>query len=512
VLNVKYAPGGCGCFRDWFYSERAFQCGPVPTPGYCTGDDPNTPVVTVCQHPGSDVGSFSGVAVEDKGTLLRLTSQCSAGWYRYISVWEFGVDGTLQALMDAGATNNSCVASTHRHHVYWRLDFDIDGNAGNFVDHSTNQGDPFTRVSTEQSFVDTSPVRSIWHVGKYGSTALAEVRRNVGDEAAGDDPGVVTGDFPVADGWVLAYHSGESNDTGSGCAINLSSRLNSESVDNADVVLWVRASNLHVGESGGQSHNCFMFGPTMHFTVDASTPTVTPTPDPNAPPTGTPTITRTPTITPVFSNTPTSTPTRSQTPTLTLTQTRTPASTHTRTPRPDTRTPTPTRTNTPTSPPTSTSTPVPTDVPTSTPTLGTDGPLLVGPLVEGQNQVHVYRALPPASTIDIVSQGARSQVLGTGVSDVNGEALIPVSPPLAAGQQIVAMNRTANSVGIPDIVVTGSGSTATPTGPAPTATPTALELPSSPGRPEGLIAVLTLVFLGVWATRRNRSVRQPPQR
>src|SRR4029079_5628155 len=87
ILNVKYVPNAlsCGgqnlCYRDWLYGDTAFQCSPTVAGGYCTG--PTTPAssdpqslcaggtaCTVCQHPGFDAGSFTGVAVEDLGTSL----------------------------------------------------------------------------------------------------------------------------------------------------------------------------------------------------------------------------------------------------------------------------------------------------------------------------------------------------------------------------------------------------------------------------------------------------------
>lgn len=258
VLNVQYVPGGCGgsgrCYRDWFYSERAFACAPSPSSGYCTAT--STAVSTVCSHPGTDAGSFSGVSVEDLGTKLRLTSQAQAGWYRYISTWEFYPDGTMRPGMDITSVNNSCVGFTHTHHAYFRLDFDVDGSANDFVDEVT-EGGVSKRVGIEKSYVDAGAARSFWRLGSVGSRAHVFVSRSAGDDAAAGDS------FAVADGWVLAYKSTELGDTAtSGCAINLP-YANGENVNNADVVLWVRAGHVHQGEAGGISHVCFTFGPVI---------------------------------------------------------------------------------------------------------------------------------------------------------------------------------------------------------------------------------------------------------
>ncbi|HEV8231072.1 MAG TPA: hypothetical protein VGQ75_01890 [Thermoanaerobaculia bacterium] len=267
ILNVKYAPNpsGCGgadlCYRDWLYSEGAFECAPTLSPGYCTGT--TTPATTVCQHPGEDLGTFSGVAVEDRGTSLKLTSQCEAGWYRYIPVWEFFPDGRLEARFVASSIDSSCVAYTHHHQAYFRLDFDVAASAGNFLDQILTDGSA-VRIETERNFIDTSPSRSKWRIGSPGSPYVVEVSRNPEDGGAGD-PFEVPNDFPVADGWILAYDASELADSSglSVCRAGLDAFLNSQSVDGADIVLWVRAAALHQGEGGPSATDCSVVGPTI---------------------------------------------------------------------------------------------------------------------------------------------------------------------------------------------------------------------------------------------------------
>jgi hypothetical protein len=267
ILNVKYTanPSGCGgqnlCYRDWLYSQQSFACAPTTSPGICTGT--TTPATTVCQHPGSDAGSFNGVAVESLPDRLRLTAQCQAGWYRYIPVWEFFADGTIQARFVATSIDATCVAYTHQHHAYYRFDVDVNGSAGNSVDQVFSDGST-QRISTERSFTDTSPARSTWRVGSAGSPYVVEISRNAGDGAAGDAPSVPN-DFPGADGWVLAYDPNEISDYSnrSTCPANLDSFVNGQNVNGADVVMWVRAAALHQGEPGGMAQDCSMVGPTI---------------------------------------------------------------------------------------------------------------------------------------------------------------------------------------------------------------------------------------------------------
>lgn len=278
ILNVKYTanPSACGgqnlCYRDWFYSQQAFSCEPTVSPGICSGS--TTPATTVCQHPGADAGSFDGVAVENLPDRLRLTAQCKAGWYRYIPIWEFFADGTIQARFAATSIDATCVAYTHHHHAYFRLDVDVNGSAGNYVDHVLPGGGT-QRASTERNYTDTSPARSTWRIGHAGSPYVVEVTRNAGDDAAGDSP-AIPNDFPIADGWVLAFDANQVEDGGvlgsETCPAGLNGFLNGQNVDGADVVLWVRAGAVHEGEPGGLAQDCSMVGPTIRV-LSAPAPT-----------------------------------------------------------------------------------------------------------------------------------------------------------------------------------------------------------------------------------------------
>lgn len=269
ILNVKYAANAlsCGgqnlCYRDWMYSEQAFQCAPTVSPGICTGT--TTAAATVCDHPGSDAGTFQGIAIESLPDRLRLTAQSEAGWYRYIPVWEFFADGTIQALFDATSIDHTCVAVTHHHMAYYRFDVDVNGSTANYVDQVFPDGST-ARVTTERNFIDVTPGRSKWRVGSPGSPYALEIVRNPGDGAAGD-PDAIPGDsaFARADGWVLAYASNQISDYSglSICPANINPWDTDQNVNGADVVMWVRAAAVHQGEAGGIAQDCSMVGPTL---------------------------------------------------------------------------------------------------------------------------------------------------------------------------------------------------------------------------------------------------------
>ena len=203
------------------------------------------------------------MAIEDKVTHLKLTSQTEAGWYRYISIWELWPDGTIQPEMATTAVTHPCVQYTHNHHAYWRLDFDLAGAAGDYVDDLTAAAGA-QRATVEQNYSDTSPLRRRWQVGSSGTNYRVQVIRNANDQAAGD-PFPVVNDFPVADGWVLAFAANEISDqfVTSGCAAGVNSFLNTQNVNGADLVMWVRAAGLHEGELNGIPMHCKVFGPTI---------------------------------------------------------------------------------------------------------------------------------------------------------------------------------------------------------------------------------------------------------
>jgi len=71
---------------------------------------------------GVDCGNFAGVALWYDGRELRLVSQLSAGWYRYISDWRLRNDGGIGPRFGFAGTLNPCTCNVHTHHAYWRLD------------------------------------------------------------------------------------------------------------------------------------------------------------------------------------------------------------------------------------------------------------------------------------------------------------------------------------------------------------------------------------------------------
>jgi hypothetical protein len=260
-LNVKYDPGGCGgptlSYRDWLNGLTPFEANNVKIPGVYA--EPTVPPKTVCDHPGLDKGTFSGVAVERRPDRLILTSQMSAGWYRYIQSWTFLLDGTIQAHFGFTAVDSPCVYRPHRHHAYWRLDFDVDGAANNVIEERTLPSPTWAPITVEaKRFKVPKPTRT-WRVRNKTTGRAYEVVPGPNDGVA--DPG-----FAIADVWALRYHPTEIDDGGSTSGTNANAAhmdkyLNGENINGQDVVLWYRAGHYHVAKPG--HIGCVIVGPTL---------------------------------------------------------------------------------------------------------------------------------------------------------------------------------------------------------------------------------------------------------
>lgn len=250
ILNVQYSSGGVGAgcgptYRDWLNAETCF---------HAIGSDPAGPGFRVCSQPpqtildsGVDGGNFQGVALWYHGGELRLVSQLSAGWYRYISDWRLADDGTIGARFGFAATANPCTCNAHTHHAYWRLDFDI-VTAGNNVVEEFN--DPpiignshwHTKHFEIRRPRDATHKRS-WRVRNRGTLQSYTVQ-------PGPHDGTLDA-YGAGDVWVLRYHGNEIDD-GHGFGTDpittradLDKFVTGEPVEGQDVVLWYAGHFFH---------------------------------------------------------------------------------------------------------------------------------------------------------------------------------------------------------------------------------------------------------------------------
>jgi len=203
ILNVDYTRNACGPFRDQVNHENSFVAtGDAMGSGFIRTSAPPSTIY----DSGTDRGNFKGVAVFEQNSELVVTSELSAGWYRYVSEFRFAKDGSFQPIFKFDAVHNSCTCKTHIHHVYWRLDFDVDGEREgqypNEMDVLTQAG--WQPVATETKFVRGENAKA-WRI--YNSTTRA------GYEVTPGKYDGTTNAFGKGDAWVLRYAQNEIDDS-----------------------------------------------------------------------------------------------------------------------------------------------------------------------------------------------------------------------------------------------------------------------------------------------------------
>jgi Cu2+-containing amine oxidase len=212
-------------------------CGPYKDPLTYSNAQPN-PVNKVNVYTVGFWG-FSAIVVEAYHTI---------GNYKLTERWYFWNDGTIAPrLFSAGLQCNY----NHRHHVYWRFDFDIEG-AGN---------DLALEYNTTTPDLGWGPG---WHTKQYEIVRLKNpaTRRcwailNKGGDYRGymiiPGPNDTSADaFSSGDLWVLRYHGVEDQHGRQGSSTNdgMAALLNGEPTDGQDLVLWYCAHLNHEAADG----------------------------------------------------------------------------------------------------------------------------------------------------------------------------------------------------------------------------------------------------------------------
>ncbi|MFN0110364.1 MAG: hypothetical protein ACKVZH_16025 [Blastocatellia bacterium] len=249
ILNVLYDNNACGPYRDWQWQEGSFTAnGTDVAPGVrmCT-----SPPLTMADNQ-IDTGNFRGVAIYQNpvNNEVTIVSELEAGWYRYISRWEFSPAGVIRARFGFDGVNNSCVCNGHNHHAYWRLDFDT-GTAGRnrFTQYDTRSF--FTPLLTETKRYRDFIRGRYWTVENLASGELITVQPGANDGIADT--------YARGDAWFLRYRStelddGQNSTGGSNTAANLDNFVNGESINEQDVVMWYAGHFYHVFAGGEGGH------------------------------------------------------------------------------------------------------------------------------------------------------------------------------------------------------------------------------------------------------------------
>ncbi len=246
ILNVEYSDNECGPYRDWQYQEGMFQADGTDVAGAPGFRDCGTTPATTAVETGIDAGNFRGVAVYREGNEVVLVTEMEAGWYRYVHEWRFDLNGTIHPRFGFGGTANSCTCFGHTHHVYFRLDFDVDGTANQIFELplGARPDRVGNRIATERKLSRNGSAAKYYRIrGGRRSYYLYP----------GPNDGVAD-NYAHGDMWFLHWHDGPTNvaaeiDDGHNLFdptdADLDQFLTGESLLNEDSVVWYHASYTH---------------------------------------------------------------------------------------------------------------------------------------------------------------------------------------------------------------------------------------------------------------------------
>lgn len=279
ILFAEYTSGLC--YRDWKDADARFVASPpvrnqlgVPTPFIATTS------CDISQHPTSSYGtcpftgapgtSFvgtdciaapGGVAIEDMGDHVVLTTQYSAAWYQYTSRYAFWDNGDIQPEFGFGNNNGTNNSITHWHHNYWRFDFDIDGaNNNDILANGVQQSNEFTGLRSLTGGPGGGP--TYWDVTTTRGGFGYRIVSGTNDYRPPNESGMSHHTVDVIGSRFINNEYADRSDNNLGdCTMTANNIANAASIADTDVVFWYRTS---VRDTTGQdSMICKQGGPTM---------------------------------------------------------------------------------------------------------------------------------------------------------------------------------------------------------------------------------------------------------
>lgn len=276
MLFAEYV--GNTCYRDWKDTNTAVLAEPqvrnqlgvsnlFTATTSCDRSAHPTDSYGTCpfQLPGRTAADcFNGVAIEDRGDHVVLTTQYVADWYMYTSRFFLYANGAFDAQFGFGNRNGTGNATTHWHHNYWRLDFDIDGADNNVL--SINDVPQATEFTSLRSLVGgPGGTQRTWEVRNTQTGRGYRVTPGRGDY---ETPTNQSGrNFHLVDVIGTAYIANEYGDNGtyslSDCTMNSANLANGQDISaggaGTDVVLYYRVAVRDL--TGVNSMICKSAGP-----------------------------------------------------------------------------------------------------------------------------------------------------------------------------------------------------------------------------------------------------------
>lgn len=249
-LNVQYDQDACGPYRDHQWQENPMQIG--ATLAQVGPDIRLVDWVKTMRETRDDNGNFTGVALTWDAVHRQavIVSELEAGWYRYVTEWRFGLDGTITPRFGFDAVENWCTCHVHNHHASWRLDLQL-GAGDNRVERYDDLVGWQLITEESQELRDDAHGRA-WRVSDPITGRAVRL-----DPTPQEDP---ADSFSVADVWVLASHADEVDDSllppRPGIQTFVPSFVNGEPVVDRDVVIWWSGHFRHddTNPAGNASH------------------------------------------------------------------------------------------------------------------------------------------------------------------------------------------------------------------------------------------------------------------
>jgi len=216
------------------------SCGPFKDPLNYNNAQPTS------RCPNTRVCVYSYVSNGLRGLSVESYHRISA--YRLTHRWVFWENGWISARMfSAGLYCNY----DHRHHAYWRLDFDIEGSGDDLLLEYNNYtgnvgwGAGWSPMNNETSRLKYAPSGRKWAVLDK-STGRGYQLLPGADDGAADS-------FSYRDFYAMRYLSTEdvNGRQGSASSDGLDAYLNNEDINGQDLVAWYVGHLSHSAAHGG---------------------------------------------------------------------------------------------------------------------------------------------------------------------------------------------------------------------------------------------------------------------
>jgi len=201
------------------------------------------------------------VDVEPAGNFgpasLTITAKFQCGWYQYVHSWEFDGAGNIHARVAMGGQlNPNDTSKAHTHHMYFRVDLDIDGFSRDLFEEFEHQsfndpgGDAWVTIGTQGKRLAAPDRARKWRIRDAASTSGLGAFRGYEIEVPqlADRDGYSTGDI-----WATVYRGDSVQQGGDvGVAAPTDEVLEKvycqgplDTVNGNDVVFWVAVHAHH---------------------------------------------------------------------------------------------------------------------------------------------------------------------------------------------------------------------------------------------------------------------------